>query len=142
MRHRCLVALESRVKKQDYPGIITFYRVRSLEVIKFNFITENQGKLTLFSLKHTHCKPMYCLHWGLVSSMFLFSTNKQTNKNIGAAQWTPSMLCNFRRPEFSVCWLLVFTANTHRTMACLYPEAWVPDLIHYQTLNPRVFSSC
>ena len=53
-----------------------FYRVRSLEVINFNFVTENQGKLTLFSLKHIHPKSMYCLHWGLISYIFLFSTKK------------------------------------------------------------------
>lgn len=36
-----------------------FYRERSLEVMTFNFITGNQGKLTLLSVKHINLKSTH-----------------------------------------------------------------------------------
>lgn len=99
-------------------------------MFQFNFLSESQGKRTLFYVKQVHPKAMHCPHCGIIGSMFLFST-----KPAGAAQWRPSMLWHFRRPEFLP--LILGDHGSHpQNSGQLLPTGY------YQTLSPTAFSGC
>lgn len=99
-------------------------------MLQFNFLSESQGKRTLFYLEQVHPKATHCLHCGFKGSMFLFST-----KPVGAAQWRPCMLWHFRGPEF-----LPLIPGDH----CSHPQnsGQLLPTWYYQTLSPTAFSGC